>query len=159
MAWVFTKEEVFTALKQMHPNKSPGLDGMSPLFFLTYWDIIDSTVTEAVLTAFNFGNLPSNLNHKFIVLITKNKLLEFVADFHPISICNVLYKIVSKVLVNRLKCLLPNIISPTQSVFVPRRIISNNILVVYEIMHLLNHKTNGQDGYMSLKLDISKAYD
>lgn len=157
MVAVFTKEEVFTALKQMHPNKSPGPNGMAPLFFITYWDIINSTVIEAVLTTFNSGNLPPNLNHTFIVLITKNKMPEFVADFRPISICNVLYKIVSKVLANRLKCLLPNIIFPTQSAFVLGRIISNNIFVVYEIMHLLNHKTNGQDGYMSLKLDISKV--
>lgn len=64
-----------------------------------------------------------------------------------------------KVLANRLKIVLSRIISPTQSAFVSGHLISDNILVAYEIMHFLNHKRQGKEGFMSLKLDISKAYD
>lgn len=80
-------------------------------------------------------------------------------DFKPISFCNILYKLISKVLANRLKLILPRIISPTQSVFVPRRLILDNIIVAFEILHSMNSKGKGQQGYMALKLDMSKAYD
>lgn len=82
-----------------------------------------------------------------------------MTDFQPINLCNVLYKIIAKVLANWLKMFLPNLISPTQSPFVPRRLISDNILVAYELTHFPNHKQQGHDGFMSLKLDISLAYD
>lgn len=70
-----------------------------------------------------------------------------------------LYKLVAKVLANRLKNILPIIIFLSQSAFVSRRLISDNILVTFEIMHFLNHKRGGKEGYMSLKLNISKAYN
>lgn len=66
---------------------------------------------------------------------------------------------VKKVLAIRLKRILPNIISNTQSVFVPGRLISDNILIAYELMHHLNLKREGKTGLISLKLDMSKAYD
>lgn len=64
-----------------------------------------------------------------------------------------------QVLANRLKKILPHVISPTQSAFVPRYLIIDNVLIIYELMHFLRHKRTSKDGYMSLKLDISKAYD
>lgn len=155
----FTREEVILALKQMNPSKAPGPDGMVALFFLNYWDILGPVVSEAMVNALNIGTIPFHLNLIFITLIPKKKRPECIADFRSISLCNVLYKLVAKVLANRLKNILPNIIFPSQSAFVPRRIISNNILVAFEIMHFLNHKRGGKEGYMSLKLNISKAYN
>lgn len=65
----------------MQPNKAPRLDGMAPLFFLTYWDITCQAVTKAILEALNLGNLPLNLDHTFITLISKNKRHELLLTF------------------------------------------------------------------------------
>ncbi|XP_042974662.1 uncharacterized protein LOC122306298 [Carya illinoinensis] len=108
----FTKEEVKEALNQMHPTKSPGPDGMPPLFFQQYWHIVGNAVTCAVL------------------------------------------QLISKVLANRLKKVLNAVISTSQCAFVPGRIISDNILVAYEVVHFLRQKRKGKEGYMSIKLDM-----
>ncbi|KAL0403892.1 UNVERIFIED_CONTAM: hypothetical protein Sradi_2030000 [Sesamum radiatum] len=109
---LYTEEEVMKALFQMAPLKSPGPDGMPPIFFQRH-----------------------------------------------ISLCNVIYKIASKAVANRLKSILDRIISPTQSAFVPGRLITDNILIAFEANHFLNTKTSGRQGFMALKLDVSKAYN
>ena len=100
----------------------------------------------------------ANLNHTFITLIPKVKKPEFVSEFQPISLCNVLYKFFSKVLANRLKKILPNIITEYQSAFTKSRLISDNILVAFESLHSMQRHT-GKDDNMTIKLDMSKAYD
>lgn len=74
------------------------------------------------------------------------------------SYSNVLYKIFSKVLANRLKKILPSIITEYQSAFTKSRLISDNILVAFESLHSMQRHT-GKDDYMAIKLDMSKAYD
>ena len=82
-----------------------------------------------------------------------------MSDFQPISLCNVSYKIISKVLANRLKQILSTIILENQSAFVPSKLITDNVLVAFEIMHYLKKRKGGNDSYMAVKLDMSKAYD
>ena len=147
------------ALKQLHPSKSPGLDGMSVLFFQKYWSIVGANVTNMIINVLNSGMPLSDINKTNIALVPKTNNPQRMIDFRPISLCNVVYKLVSKTLANRLKSILPYIISENQSAFIADRLITDNVLVVYEIMHFLKHKKGGNDSFMAEKLDMSKAFD
>ena len=155
----FTKEEVVVALKQMHPTKSPGPDGMSALFFQKYWSIVGTNVSNLVMNVLNHGMPISEINRTNIALVPKNKNPQRMTDFRPISLCNVIYKLISKTLANCLKAILPFIILENQSAFMANRLIIDNALVCYEIMHYLKHKRNGNDSFIVAKLDMSKAFD
>ena len=99
------------------------------------------------------------INYTHIVLIPKVKSSEKISDYRPISLCNVIYKIISKVLANRLKQILPQVISFSQSAFILGRPITNNVLVAYETLHAMHCKKSGKKGSLALKLDVSKVYD
>jgi hypothetical protein len=114
---------------------------------------------KGVLSCLNSGQLLTSINQTYITLIPKVKSPTRVTEFCPIRLCNVLYKIISKVLANRLKPFLPHIISETQSAFVPGRLITDNILVAFETLHHMHSTKIGKGGVMALKLDMSKAYD
>ena len=101
----------------------------------------------------------SDINNTYITMVPKVKMSNRMKDFYPISLSNVAYKLVSKVLANRLKTVLPQIISKNQSVFLFERLITDKVLIAFELMHYVDHKKSGKDGYMAVKLDISKAYD
>lgn len=111
------------------------------------------------MSLLNKGRIPEGLNDTLLVLILKKKTATRIAELRPISLCNVLYKIISKTLANCLKRFLPNIIGENQSAFVPGSLITDNIVVAYEIMHYMRRKRNGFFGFGALKLDISKTYD
>lgn len=155
----FTINEVEVAIRQMAPLKAPSPDGMPPLFYQNYWSLIGSDVSSTILHYLNTGVLPLSLGHSFITLIPKVKNPKFVLEFHPISLCNVLYKFFSKVLTNHLKVVMPQIIYEHQNAFISNHLILYNILVAFETLHYLRNHNSGATGYMALKLDMSKAYD
>ena len=98
----FTIEEVEAALKEMAPLKALGPNGIPPLFYQSNWSLVGSNVSQSILHYLNTGTLPHSLGHSFITLIPQVKNLEYVSQFRPISLSNVLYRIFSKVLANRL---------------------------------------------------------
>ena len=100
----------------------------------------------------------SEINQTFIALIPKTDNPTSINHYRPISLCNTIYKIISKILANRLKPILPKLINPFQGAFVEGRSIQDNTLIAHKIFHAF-HKQKGKKGLMALKLDIEKAYD
>lgn len=108
---------------------------------------------------FETGVLEEGINNMNICLIPKTLTARRMSEYKPISICNVAYKIVSKLLARRLKKVLPLVISETQAAFVEGRLISDNILVAHELLHALSSNNKCSTEFISIKTDISKAYD
>jgi hypothetical protein len=108
----FLPEEVYNALSQMQPLKAPGPDGFGVCFYQQHWAIVGDSVRNVVLDFLNLSLFDPSLNSTFITLIPKLSQAADVTHYRPISLCNVLYKIIAKVLANRLKRVLLGIISP-----------------------------------------------
>ena len=155
----FTAEEVLEALSQMCPRKAPGLDGLPAVFYQKHWHSVKEGVLTTCLHILNSQGTISPLNHTYIALIPKIEKPRKVTDFRPISLCNVIYRIVAKTVVNRFKLILHKIISLSQSAFIPNRLITDNIIVGYECLHKIRHCKGKRNGLIALKLDVSKAYD
>ncbi len=103
--------------------------------------------------------MPEGVNDTAIVLIPKINNPAKLMDFRPISLCNVIYKVVSKCLVKRLRPILDDIISPAQSAFVPGRMITDNALLAFECIHHMLQEKDPEKSFCAYKLDLSKAYD
>lgn len=125
-------DEVRSAVFGMHPDKTPGPDGLNSGFYQAFWDILSQDLVKLCDSFIQIGRLPPSLNHTQIVLIPKRAKPDTMGDLRPISLCNVIYKILAKVLTNRLKPLLGHIISDNQSVFIPRRLITDNVMLAFE---------------------------
>lgn len=134
----YSHKEVYTTLQQMSPSKALGPDSMSPLYYYKYWHITGKALSNATLNALNFGVFPFKLNKTYITLIPKKQKPKSVSDYRPINLCNVLYKLIAKIVDNRLKKWMHAIISPSQSAFMLGRLITNNILVAHKLIHFLN---------------------
>ncbi|KAF5449709.1 hypothetical protein F2P56_030126 [Juglans regia] len=153
-------EDLKGALFEMDPMSSPGPDGFSAGFYQDHWEAVGDGVVEVVKEIFKSKRGIEEINETFIVLIPKKRRPNLVTEYRPISLCNVIYKVFSKVLANRIKTFLSKLISPSQSAFVPGRLISDNIIVAYEAMHSMKHRMKHKhEGYMAMKLDMSKVYN
>jgi len=147
------------ALFSMHSDKAPRSDGLNLAFYKRFWHLCGVELFHAGVNWLNSGNFPSHIMDTNIFLIPKKDNPESMRDFHPISLCNVIYEIISKVLANRLKPFLSKCISQEQFASVENRSIIDNVMVAYEIVHHLKCKRKGKKGEVALKIDISKAYD
>jgi hypothetical protein len=116
-------------------------------------------VYGATLYFLNSAHMDEAITVTNIALIPKVKNPKSVTDFRPISLCNGLYEIISKVLANRLKMVLPMIISPNQSAFLLGRLITYNVLTAYETLHTMHTRLWSKVSFIGIKLDMSKAYD
>ena len=143
---------------QLGPHKAPSSNGIPAFFYHEYWSIVKSDV-NTVQAFFHSGSLFKPLNHTFITLIPKVTYPEGVNHFKPISLCNVIYKIIFKILVNRLKPLMDKLITHFQNAFIKGRNIFDNILIAHEIMNDLRKKRGEKYCFGALKIDMSKAYD
>ncbi|KAL5834207.1 hypothetical protein ACOSQ4_013704 [Xanthoceras sorbifolium] len=155
----FSEEEVKKALFQIYPSKAPSPDDMPALFFQRFWDVVGPDVTRTCLRFLNDGGSLGQINSTLITLILKIKVTLRVSDYRPISLCNVIYKIISKVLSNRFRVMLGDVISKVQSVFLLGRLIMDNAIIGFECIHRLWRHRLGNNGYLALKLDMLKAYD
>ena len=137
-------------------GKSPGPDDFTSNFFHFFWDLIKEEVFEIIAESRDKKGVLKAFNATFLMLIPKEVGANNPDKFLPISLCSVIYKIISKVIANRLKPLLPNLISPEQSGFVEGRQILDSGILVHEVIHSL--KISQRPG-MLIKLDIAKAFD
>ncbi len=142
----------------MNSHKAPSPDGFPGLFFKKYWDTVGSQVIAAVQSFFRDGCLLKQLNHTFITLIPKRLGACNFNHFKPISLCNFYYKIISKILVLRLRPILPKLIDPSQTAFVPKRWIAENMVLAQEVVHSFNQMKR-KKGYVGFKLNFKKAHD
>uniref|UniRef100_A0A803NSJ4 Reverse transcriptase n=1 Tax=Cannabis sativa TaxID=3483 RepID=A0A803NSJ4_CANSA len=155
----FTAEDVFQAMRNIHPQKAPGNDGMPGLFYRMFWPKIGEEVTKVCLGILNDGKPIEDINDTLICLIPKIDKPTRMSNFRPISLCNVVYKIIAKCLAGRMKNSLYQDISEEQSAFLAGRLIQDNAIIGFESLHCMKTRRFGNGRKMALKLDMSKAYD
>ena len=155
----WTSEEIERALFQMGPTKAPGPDGLPALFYHRHWSLVKDEVCAAIRDFLSGRMMPEGFNDTVIMMIPKVCSPEMLTHFRPISLCNVIYKIAYTVVANRLKLILPDIISEEQLAFVPGRLITDNSIIAFECLHHIQSLKQNRPAACAYKLDLSKAYD
>ncbi|KAK2663493.1 hypothetical protein Ddye_002067 [Dipteronia dyeriana] len=142
----------------MNPIKAPRSDSLPAIFYQRYWNMVGKYVTNVCLNVLNNRASMEKINNTIISLILKVPNLRRITEYRPISLCNVIYKAIAKATTKRLKHVLGRIISETQCVFVPGRLITDNTIVSFECIHGLKRRKRKWRS-MAIKLDMAKAYD
>ncbi|KAI0488433.1 hypothetical protein KFK09_028264 [Dendrobium nobile] len=153
-----TEQEVRQVVFSMGNNLAPGIDGITSSFLKFYWEIIKCEVTRAIIHFFSTNSMCESWKDTVVVLIPKVENAIVPAKFRPISLCQSFYKVVAKILINRLKPVLGSIVSEEQGAFVPGRSISNHGLIAQEMMNKFQFSVK-KSGMMALKIDMEQAYD
>lgn len=127
----FTNDDVRKATFELSSNKVPGSDGFPASFYRSSWHIIGRDVSSCLLSILNEGGELSIGNNTIISLIRKISTPSMVKDYRPINLYDVRHKILARAITNRLAPVMADIIDPSQSAFVPERLITDNILIAY----------------------------
>lgn len=142
----------------MSPNKAPRPDGMPAAFYQQYWSIINSSLFSWVCSVFARTSSVNQVNQTYISLIPKIPHPTYITQFKPIGLCNVNYKVVTKILVHHIQSMLGDLVGEAQASFVPGCQIVGNIIIMQEAIHSMMIK-KGKSGFMAIKVDLKKAYD
>ena len=153
-----TRQEVKEGLWSLKPLKALGPDGIHAGFFQAYWQQVGTSMVNKVNKFFQSSTMTPHLNKILITLIPKHPGADCQASLRLISLCNTVYKVVTKVIVKRLFSLLPKLISPLQIAFVSGRMGLDNMIIAQELIHTVTLK-KGKMGFMAIKIDLEKAYD
>jgi hypothetical protein len=152
----FEEREVLEVVKAMNGDKAPGPDGYSMAFFQACWDVLKEDIMKVFRDFHARGKFERSLNATFIALIPKIPGAVDPKDFRPISLVSGIYKIIAKILANRLKMVLEKIISKSQNAFIRGRQILDPVLIANECLD--SRIRSGEPGVLC-KLDLEKAYD
>ena len=142
----------------LKPFKAPGADDLHAGFFQYYWADVQPSVCKEVLQNFEARKVLEYLNETLITLIPKCSSPESFNSYRPISLCNTIYKVVTKIIVGRFRPFLDKLISLIQTAFVPRRRGLDKVVITQELIHSLDNK-KGKKGFMAIKVDLAKTYD
>ncbi|XP_021724874.1 uncharacterized protein LOC110692183 [Chenopodium quinoa] len=153
----FREEDIKSALRSIDEDKAPGLDGFLSRFNKTSWNTVKSVICKVVLGFFEHGKLLKQVCTTTLTLIPKTGSASQISHFRPIACCNVVYKIISKMICSRLKEVLPAIIDECQGAFVAGRSIMDNILICQDMLKDYNNKRKSPR--CTIKVDLRKAYD
>jgi hypothetical protein len=149
--------EIKSAVFALNRDSAPGPDGFGAYFFQHYWEIIKHDVIQAVLEFFTTSWILPGFNSNIIALLPKSPNASSIDQYRPIAMANFKFKIISKIIADRLASLMPNLISMEQKGFIHGRDIKDCLCIASEAANLLHNKSFG--GNVALKIDITKAFD
>ncbi|KAK9111722.1 hypothetical protein Scep_019241 [Stephania cephalantha] len=151
-------KEVRCAVFDISQTKSLGVDGFLALFYQKNWHVVSSSIFKMVSNCFITGKIEEEVSKTIITLIPKVDGPKSLNQFRPISLCIVLYKVITKVIASRLKSVTPILVNPAQTSFIPGRHITKNIIITQEMIHSMR-LMKGKICWFAIKIDLEKAYD
>jgi hypothetical protein len=157
MTMLPSSDEIKAAVFGLNKDSAPGPDGFGAFFFKHYWEIVKVDVMNAVMEFFSTSWILPGFNSNIIALIPKSPDASTIAQYRPIAMANFKFKIITKIIADRLASILPNLISDEQKGFIKDRNIKDCLCTASEVANLLHNKAHG--GNVALKIDITKAFD
>jgi hypothetical protein len=150
-------QEIKAAVFALNRDSAPGPDGFGAFFFHHFWDLVKTDLSNAVLQFFTSSWILPGYNSNIIALLPKVQNATSIDQYRPIAMANFKFKVISKIIADRLASIMPSIISEEQMGFIHDRNIKDCLCIASEAANLLHNKSYG--GNLALKIDISKAFD